>query len=306
MAMGVAMMWASSALFFDFANRKLQPIYSNLIRMVFAIIPISILLYIISGNFLVMRASSEVWFWLVASGFIGFVFGDYFLFVSYKLIHATYTQVIMTLSPLFAAITGFILLNERLNVNVIMGMLITILGIAMAIIKKNNNEGESDKTFNLKISGKGILFALLSALGQGVGLVLSKKGIEVYHTVSAGSYSNFYISVAATEIRILTGVIGYAIIVLLAKNGISKFKKSFQYPKNVLASCGGAIVGLGIGVPLSLWALQYTKTAVVSTIIATVPILLLIYQKLFCKRKISTFEVIGVLFCVLGVFILVN
>ncbi|MCK9339840.1 MAG: DMT family transporter, partial [Bacteroidales bacterium] len=95
MAIGVAAMWASSALFFDFANRKLLPINTNFIRMVFAFIPISLLLYIVSGNLFLSHTNLETWLWIGASGFVGFVFGDYFLFASYKEIHATYTQLIM-------------------------------------------------------------------------------------------------------------------------------------------------------------------------------------------------------------------
>lgn len=304
MAIGVATMWASSAVFFDFANRKLQPINTNLIRMVFAFFPISLLLYIISGHFLLMHADNAVWLWLAASGLVGFVFGDYFLFASYKQIHATYTQLIMTLSPLFAAITGFLILNERLSINVILGMVVTISGIALTILKKNGQSTTIGTKFDFKISGKGVVFGVLSALGQGVGLVLSKKGIEAYHEAAGNLCNDFYISIAATQLRIITAIAGFAVIILLSRNGIAKFRESFNYPKNIWASCGGAVVGLGIGVPLSLLALQYTQTAIVSTIIATVPILLLIYQRIFFKRHISLIELLGVCLCVSGVAIL--
>ena len=304
MAIGVAAMWASSALFFDFANRKLLPINTNFIRMVFAFIPISLLLHIVSGNLFLIHTNLETWLWIGASGFVGFVFGDYFLFASYKEIHATYTQLIMTLSPVIAAITGFIILRESLTINIIIGMMVTVFGIALTILTKGDPQEKLSKKLNFKISTKGIIFGLLSALGQGVGLVLSKKGMAVYHDFAGVLCSKFYISLAATQLRIMTGVIGFGIIVLIRRNGITSLKQSWNYPKNILASCGGAIVGLGIGVPLSLLALQYTQTAIVSTIIATVPILLMVYQKIFLKRKIAPIEWFGVLLCVVGVGIL--
>ncbi|MFA7459029.1 MAG: EamA family transporter, partial [Bacteroidales bacterium] len=48
-------------------------------------------------------------------GLVGFVLGDYFLFASYSIIMARFSQLIMTLAPPFAAIFGFILLGEKMS-----------------------------------------------------------------------------------------------------------------------------------------------------------------------------------------------
>ena len=299
-AIGVAFLWSGSAIFFDYVNRTLSALNSNLIRFFFGFFPITILLLCISGDFFFAHANFVSVLWIASAGFVGFVFGDYFLFASYKLIHASYTQLIMTLSPLFAALTGFLLLGERLTYNILLGMLVTLFGIALTIVRKP----ESAQKFGLAISKRGIFFAVLSALGQGVGLVLSKKGLAEYHLSAGAACTDFYISIAATQIRIITGFVCFLLIVMLRRGGARDFVGSFRHPKPVAASCAGAFLGLGVGVPLSLLALQYTQTAIVSTIIATVPIIILLYNRIFKKRKITVKEAVGVLLSVAGVAVL--
>ena len=63
----------------------------------------------------------------------------------------------------------------------------------------------------------------------------------------------------------------------------------------------GAIFGPFIGVSLSLMAVQYTNTAVASTIMATTPIIILIPYVLFYKRKVTFIEVLGAILSVGGV-----
>ena len=58
----------------------------------------------------------------------------------------------------------------------------------------------------MELPMKGILFALIGALGQGVGIVLSKQGMIAYEQVYLPD-NPLYIPLAATQIRTITGVI---------------------------------------------------------------------------------------------------
>ena len=63
------------------------------------------------------------------------------------------------------------------------------------------------------------MFALGGAVGQAVGLVLSKYGMGDYHAF------------AATQIRIIAGMIGFAIIIIVLRKG-SLIRNAFKEKKH--------------------------------------------------------------------------
>lgn len=300
-------MWAGSALFFEYAGRAIKAVNLNLIRLIFALFLIGIILFFINGSPFPQYANGEVWFWMSLSGFVGFVFGDFFLFSSYRTIPARVTQLIMTLAPPFSALAGFFLLGERLSTNTIIGMVVTLSGIALSILKRDSksNNAEQRRGVHLELPVKGVLFALLAAIGQGVGLVLSKIGLLAYKE-SAPELSSLYTSLAGTQIRIIIGIISFTIIIAFIKNGFKGFFASFKAKKNIAAAFGGSIVGPVVGVTLSLLAVQYTNIAVASTIMALVPIIIIIPDCLIYKRRVTFIEVLGAIISVAGVAILLS
>ena len=292
----VAVFWASSALFFTYAGKKLSAMNLNLIRLAFAFVMIGAVLYVMQGSFLPVGASLKSWTWLCISGFIGFVFGDYFMFRSYQLISARITQFIMTLGPAFAALGGYLILGETLSANVALGMIVTLTGIAISVLKKG---GEGQKGFHTELPLKGLVFAFFAAVGQGVGLVFSKQGLLYYNSEFTAS-SSLYTSIAGTQIRIICGVVFFLLIIAL-KRDWGTLINSFKEKKHIAASFGGAVVGPFIGVSLALMALQHTSTAIASTLFALVPIILIIPDKFLYKRKVAPLEILGAFVSVIGV-----
>ena len=61
------------------------------------------------------------------------------------------------------------------------------------------------------------------------------------------------------------------------------------------------IIGLYLGVSLSLLAIQYTKTGIASTFMALVPIFIILPSAIIFKEKIKTSHVIGAIVSVIGV-----
>lgn len=311
-SLSVAIMWTASALCFEYAGRSIKAVNLNLIRLLFAGVMIGVVLLIISGTPFPLGADLNTWKWMALSGFVGFVFGDYFLFSSYQFIHARFTQLIMTLAPLFAAVSGFFILGETMTYKAIIGMLVTISGIAMSIMKRGEKSGAATTdvlhSIHTELSLRGLFYALLASIGQGVGLVLSKKGMEFYnssllatdHSSLPALDNTLYIPLASTQIRILTGIICFLVIISLSRS-FREFFNSFRQKKGILSAFGGSIVGPVIGVTLSLLAVQYTNTAVASTIMALTPVIILLPDRFIYKRKVNFIEVIGAIVSVVGV-----
>jgi drug/metabolite transporter (DMT)-like permease len=98
----------------------------------------------------------------------------------------------------------------------------------------------------------------------------------------------------------MTGIVGFVIIIVLsgrAKAAINALKDR----KAMSAVFAGSIFGPFLGVSLSLMAVQYTNTAIASTIMATTPILILLPYIIIYKKQVTRAEAIGAILSVIGV-----
>ena len=325
-AIAVAVSWTFTALFFEFAGNRIGSLAVNLLRLFFAFFLLGALLYFTTGSLLPVGADGKTWLWMSLSGLVGFVFGDLCLFYSYILITARFSQLLMTLAPPFAALFGWMMLGEKLSPMGFLGMAVTLTGIAISILKKGgktqpggsqpgssqpNGDGQmKDETLIAGVSNmrgihlhlplKGVLLGLGGALGQGLGIVLSKIGMNHYADAAQGTEVASYIPFAATQMRIITGVIGFALIIFLTGRR-ALLTTGIKDRKAVAAIFMGAIFGPFVGVSLSLMAVQHTNTAIASTIMATTPIIILIPYVLLYKKRISPIEILGAILSVAGV-----
>ncbi|MEG0772200.1 DMT family transporter, partial [Clostridium sp.] len=186
-ALGTAFCWTITAVAFESAGKKVGSLAVNLIRLVMAFVLLSIFNLFTRGMILPLDASGATWLWLSFSGLIGFVIGDLFLFQAYVEIGSRISMLIMSIVPPITALTGFILMDERISLLGLLGMFVTIGGIAIVIFSRNPD----DKKVKLSHPIKGMIYAFIGALGQAFGLVFSKFGM--------GDYNPF----GATQIRII-------------------------------------------------------------------------------------------------------
>ena len=168
----------------------------------------------------------------------------------------------------------------------VFGMILVMFGIGLAVLSKKNSNFKL--SFNQPV--KGLIFAFLGAIGQAVGLVLSKLGMQDYDPF------------AATQIRIIAGLIGFIIIVSVLKRWqpIYKSLKNKKVMSNITI---GSIFGPFLGVSFSLVAVSYTSTGIASTLMAIVPVLIIPAVVLLYKQKVSLKEIIGAVLSVVGVVI---
>jgi drug/metabolite transporter (DMT)-like permease len=301
-SLGVAISWTITALCFEYASKRMGVLSLNVLRLALAILMLGTTLYVATGNFIPVDAGGKAWFWLGLSGFVGYVFGDYCLFSSYIVIGSRFGQLFMTLAPPSAAIAGWFILGERMSLYAVVGMLVTMLGIALSIIGKPDGNAKGKRAVEVKLPLKGILLGIGAGLGQGIGIVLSKLGMEYYSQAigEADSAQTFLLPFAATQIRAIVGVVGFACLLLMSGQG-SRLIRSLGEVRTMFSASLGTFFGPFIGVSFSLMAVQYTATGIASTIMAITPILILAPSYYFFKQKVSLKEVIGAVISVIGV-----
>jgi drug/metabolite transporter (DMT)-like permease len=283
-ALLTALFWTVTSLAFESATNRIGTIAVNILRLVIGMVFLSIYAFIRRGLILPTDASVENWIWLTLSGLVGFVFGDLFLFKSYTLIGSRFSMLIMTLVPPITAFFSFIIIGERLTIYHGLGMTLTFTGISMAIFGRSS-KGEK---LTLKLAPKGILYAIGGAIGQALGLVLSKLGLKDYDAF------------AATQIRIIAGIIGYAALVtILFRWG--NIARAVRNRTGMAFTTLGAFFGPFLGVSFSLVAVKYTEAGVASTIMALVPVFIIVPAVVLYKEKVTLSEMIGAFVSVGGV-----
>lgn len=296
-ALITAFSWTATALFADAASRRLGSLPLNLIRMILSLIMLAVLLWAVTSSPFPVYASGQAWFWLALSGIVGYVFGDYCLFNSYIIFGSKYGQLFMTLAPPIAGITGWMFLGEEMRPTSWLAMLVTLSGIAFSIMVKSGD------TIKIKLPLKGILFGIGAGLGQGVGLVLSKIGLNYYAESippSAPESITTLMPFAGTFVRALAGLAGFTLLLALRKE-LHLVGVGFRDKKGITYATLTTFFGPFIGVSLSLMAVRYTQAGIASTLMALTPVLIIVPYCLIHKQKISLREVAGTLITLSGV-----
>ena len=310
-ALFVAVSWTATALFAEVASKRMGSLPLNTVRMTMSLALLALTLWLTMGAPYPRYADGQTWLWLVLSGVVGYVIGDYCLMQGYIYIGSRFGQLFMTLSAPTAALTGRLLLGEQMRPLAIVGMVVTLGGIAMSILSKKDN------SVRLNLPRKGIFFAAMAGICQGFGLVLSKVGLEHYDAAIAAAGASqqaavegallplpLYLAMpfAATMIRASIGLAGFfALLALFNRDWRAKLSHAVHDRKAMWCLLGATVFGPFIGVSASLLATQYTSTGIAQTLFALTPVLIIAPAALLFHQQVTVREVVGAVISVAGV-----
>jgi len=282
-ALGTALCWTVSALAFEAASKRAGSLAVNIIRLAIAIVPLAAWSWFRRGVLLPWDAGWYAWGWLTASGLVGFTIGDMLLFRAFVVLGARRSMLVMSLVPPLTALFGMVFMGERLSSLDWIGMLVTLAGVVFVILERGRDV--TGAVARLPVAG--ILLAFGGAVGQALGLVLSKKGM--------GAYDAF----AATEIRVLAGLVGFAVLFTVI-GWWSKVRAATRDIRALGSMILGAFFGPFLGVSLSLLAVQHTRSGVAATIMSLVPVTILVPSVLLRKERVSLRAAAGAVVAVGG------
>jgi len=283
-----ALAWTGTSILFTKATQQAGSLVVNRIRVILALAFLMLLNLALYGFLLPTNAGPDKWMWFALSGAIGYALGDALMFQSFLCIGTQRGMLMMSLSPLISSGLAWLFFGETLTGMQMIGVLITLMGIAW-VIQRGNIGGQNTVCHPVQ----GVLFGLGAATGQAVGYVLSKQGL-------ADGYS----PIAGNSIRLLTAVMllwGLALFQGKAKETINSMReKPKVFGWIILAAFTGPVVGA----TLSLMALQYTEVGIASTLIALPPVFLLPISWVIFKEKFDWVAVLGTLVAIGGVAML--
>jgi len=285
-ALLTAFLWSGTSFAFTEAAKRIGSLQLNVTRMMLALVFLFIIILALNFPF---KLSSTQYYFLIASGFAGLVFGDTFLFKSFQLIGARLGMLLMALVPAFSALLAYIFLSEELSAASISGIIVTLTGIIIVVVEKDS----SSKSI-FQISTLGILFGIFGALGQASGLVLAKNAFEI-------SDVNGFV---AAFIRLFSAVIIILPVTLLLRKFRNPFKLFKKDTVAFKATVTGTILGPVLGITFSLIAIANTKIGIASTLMSTMPVIMLPISRYYYKEKLSWRSITGAIIAVAGVAIL--
>jgi drug/metabolite transporter (DMT)-like permease len=218
-----------------------------------------------------------------------FYFGDTFLFKSFEYNSARISMLIMAFAPAATAIFAYFFLGELFSFMGLLGMLVTLTGIALVVLEQPEHASH-----HMPISWLGIFYAFLGAVGQAGGLILARCAFD------RGPVNG----ILATFIRVVA-----ATVVIVPLN---YFTGRFLHPIQVFKQDKralwytflGCIFGPVVGVSFSLISISLTNVAIAATLMATTPVMMLLPVRLIYKEHLTWRIIVGTIIAVGGVGIL--
>ncbi len=292
--------WTVGTFAFTIASKRADPAAVNRVRLFFAALLLSavvVLFFKVTFIELFTLPTFAEWVWLGLSGIIGLTLGDYFAFTAYSILGSSRTSLFSTFAPVAALLLGIIILGESINGVGVLGMMISTGGIIWFI---QSTQKINDKSIDKSQVVKGITFAILGAVGQGLGLVCAKKGLNITHQTGADLSA-----VHATWIRMSIGTIAAYSIAVFRKNIWLEFKTMTASKAIITPLLTGTLFGPVMGVSFSLFAASLIPVGIAQTIFSLLPITVMLAAIISGRERINGPSIIAAAICMVGVFILV-
>ena len=240
---------------------------ANLGRLCVAAVVLGVFAHSVGHGF---ASASVGWFFL--SGLIGMGLGDLGVYAALPLLGSRIT-VLMTqcLAAPIAALGEWAWLGTRLTLAQILWGVLILAGVAIAITPSKRRPPR------VKVRPAGFLFGIVAALGQGLGALVSRKGVMVADAAGEAVH-NATFGLNAAYYRILAGVVFVALwLTALRLLGRLPPPPSADTPHARRHAARwvmiNGLVGPVLGVGCYQWALATTPSGLVLPIAATAPLL---------------------------------
>lgn len=244
------------------------PLRANFGRLIIATIALAIFGHTIGNGF-----SSASVGWFIVSGIIGMGFGDLGTYGALPFLGSRLTILLtQCLAAPIAALGEWWWLGTKLTPAQIAWGTVILCGVAVAIMPSRSRPPR------VRVRPVGFLFGLLAAAGQGIGALVSRKGVMVA-TAAGESAHNAIFGLTAAYQRILAGFVFLALWMLVLK-ALKRLppvppplESSAERRRARLWLLANGLAGPVFAVGCYQWALATTPSGIVLPIAAIAPLL---------------------------------
>ena len=286
-------LWTGSSILFTSAGKKIGSFSVNVYRTMMAIGLLGCTHAILLRSIMPV-ASNGQWFWMGMSGIVGLGIGDFGLFAAYVTIGPRRSVLVIASSPIFASIGAYLMLGETFSPLSALGIAVTLSGIVVVLLEREKKPKQVPAT--MKRKAWGVFFALIAAIGQGFGVVLSNKGMYLDASVAMNP-------VSAALIRMLLAGLFVWTCALFARK-IPELHEAVKDREGIKYTAAGALIGPFIGMALSMVAVANAQAGVAQTLMSLMPIIIIPVIWILYKEKTNWRGILGAVVAVIGVAML--
>jgi drug/metabolite transporter (DMT)-like permease len=301
--LATAVLWATTAMLFTGATRRLGATTTNAVRIGLAVAILATIQWWRASGLLPELATRQ-WVDLALSGVIGLSLCDQALFVAFGLIGPRRVMLLQTTTPLFALAMGVVLLDERVGGLALLGVFVTLLGVAWVVLERPSGS-RVERTSTPAAVRRGWMLAALAAFLQAVGALLAKRGMGHGWLPPEEHVA----PLTTTYVRMIFGALGVAPLVahaawrrrqtLAAGSPVVRPPLFDQRARGWLCVGAATVIGPVLGVWMSMEAFDRVAVGLAQTLIGLSPVLILPMVALSGER-VSARAVMGAVVAVAG------
>ena len=287
-ALGAAISWTVSALFYGKALQQARPISANIIRLTLTGSILLLFLIILGKLTFLTGLPSGIVVISAASGIIGLCLGDTLYMVSLSRIGVARAVPITCVYPLFSLVWSFFLIGEPITWAVVLGAVVIVGGIWF--LGQSTHAGEVDTKKKPLVVG--MVFALLTAILWSISIAM--MDIAVRETPDLNH------ALAINTMR----VVAIAAFFFAASPLLDRKLTFLKVPrKTVMALVAGGIVALGLGWFFLAYSFVEIAQSRAVPISSTTPLFSTLASVFLLREKVTVRTAVGSIMIVVGIFL---
>ena len=284
LAILAALCWAVASLISADITRSIGGLVFNRLRLFFVSIMLIVYTSIIgTWNTISLDHLNTI----IISGIIGIFLGDTLLFMALQKIGPRRNNILFSLAAPFTVLLNIFFLGENMSLINLIGCFIVFIGVVIAIAygSSNNNNHRWEKIEGLLVIG--IIFGILAALCQAIGLIMMKPILD------SGADP-----IASATIRTSVACVLLACTFFLkSQNFVSKIPINRNI---IIKSIISGFLGMALGMSLLLVSLQKADAGIVATLSSTSPIMILFFIWILTKKIPNVGAWFGTIVAIVG------
>jgi drug/metabolite transporter (DMT)-like permease len=258
-ALGAAFAWAVSGIISANPSSALGSLAFVRIRMTMVFCMLAAILTVSGGWRTVQMVHMTP---SIISGLIGILAGDAALFATMNRLGPRRAGILFSSNAIFSVILSWMFLHERLDVITMLGIIIALIGVALAILfGKRTNDMHQWEAIKGPLS-LAIAIGLFSGLCQAIGSIVIRPVMETGVD-----------PLAIAAIRVGVAALGLTLAMFA---GVKSTRAKIALTPKIAAQVAiSGFAAMGIGMTLLLFALRGGHVGIVATLSATTPALVL-------------------------------
>jgi drug/metabolite transporter (DMT)-like permease len=288
-ALGAALCWTFSAVFYKRALTSTKPIPANTVRCLGTSLVLVAVLALAGRSEVLAELPEYAVFLACASGVVGLGLGDTLYMLSLKSLGVSRAVPITCVYPLFNLVWAYLLAGEAITVQVAAGAAVIVAGVWLLSMEKTEKTAETTKERDLK----GVFFALFTAITWSISISMINLAVK-----NADSLEKVY---AVNMLRLVAVAVLLTVYSLASGKGLGSFNVGW---KNVMLLLSGGVIAIGLGWLLLTFSFLYTPESQAVPISSTTPLFSTLAGVAFLRERVTAKIGLGSLMVVAGIFII--